>query len=89
MLHMFFAVAFSAVPLTLYIPPVRSLNLFLETMEDLCRESRIYSRRMYPRVRRACSRIFNSVLRTSTSTSRSSNASFHQQLGMSAQSNSD
>nr|GLL24978.1 hypothetical protein DM860_001202 [Ipomoea trifida]GMC79803.1 hypothetical protein DM860_001202 [Ipomoea batatas]GMC89201.1 hypothetical protein DM860_001202 [Ipomoea batatas] len=70
MLHMFFAVAFSAVPLTLYIPPVRSLNLFLETMEDLCRESRIYSRRMYPRVRRACSRIFNSVLRTSTSSSR-------------------
>ncbi|CAA0808899.1 Unknown protein [Striga hermonthica] len=35
MLHLFFAVAFSAVPLTLYIPPVRSFNLFVETMEAI------------------------------------------------------
>ncbi|KAK3017299.1 hypothetical protein RJ639_006898 [Escallonia herrerae] len=42
MLHLFFAVAFSAVPLTLYVPPVRSLNLFIATMEDLFRESILY-----------------------------------------------
>ncbi|KAJ6984842.1 F-box/WD repeat-containing protein [Populus alba x Populus x berolinensis] len=41
MLQLLFTVAFSAVPLTLYIPPVRSLNLFVETMEDLLRESRV------------------------------------------------
>ncbi|KAK2994819.1 hypothetical protein RJ640_015778 [Escallonia rubra] len=41
MLHLFFAVAFAAVPLTLYVPPVRSLNLFIATMEDLFRESRV------------------------------------------------
>ncbi|KAF9682434.1 hypothetical protein SADUNF_Sadunf05G0108500 [Salix dunnii] len=46
-----FTVAFSVVPLTLYIPPVRSLNLFVETIEDLLRESRVYTTRLYPRAR--------------------------------------
>ncbi|VFQ77778.1 unnamed protein product [Cuscuta campestris] len=69
MLHMFFGVAFSAVPLTLYIPPVRSLNLFVEIVEDLCRESRTYTGRVYPRLRRAWSRIFNSLIRNSVSVS--------------------
>ncbi|PHT59697.1 hypothetical protein CQW23_02060 [Capsicum baccatum] len=66
MLHLFFAVAFSAVPLTLYIPPMRSLNLFVETMEDLCRESSVYTGRMYPRLRNAWGRILNCMLCVTT-----------------------
>lgn len=62
MLQMFFAVAFSAVPLTLYIPPVRSLSLFVETMEELFRESSSHTNRLYPRLRFACSRILNCLL---------------------------
>ncbi|WOH04352.1 hypothetical protein DCAR_0623761 [Daucus carota subsp. sativus] len=62
MLHMFFAVAFSAVPLILYIPPVRSLNLFVQTMEELLRESSAHTNRFYPRLRFACSRILNCLL---------------------------
>ncbi|KAH6803508.1 DIS3-exonuclease-like protein [Perilla frutescens var. frutescens] len=62
MLHLFFAVAFSAAPLTLYIPPVRSLNLFVETMEDMWKECSAHTVRMYPRVRHACSRILNCML---------------------------
>ncbi|KAM3323404.1 hypothetical protein P3S67_004555 [Capsicum chacoense] len=69
MLHLFFAVAFSAVPLTLYIPPMRSLNLFVETMEDLCRESSVYTGRMYPRLRNAWGRILNCMLCVTTSNS--------------------
>ncbi|KAG9138226.1 hypothetical protein Leryth_001445 [Lithospermum erythrorhizon] len=57
MLHFFFAVAFSAVPLTLYIPPIRSLSLFMETIEQIWRESSEHTRRMYPRWRRAFSRL--------------------------------
>ncbi|OWM67220.1 hypothetical protein CDL15_Pgr000672 [Punica granatum] len=63
MLQLFFAVAFSAVPLTLYVPPIRSLNLFVETLEDLLRQTAVYTLRAYPRVRLACSRIFHSVVR--------------------------
>ncbi|KAL2489074.1 Uncharacterized protein Fot_42366 [Forsythia ovata] len=48
---LFFTVAFSAVPLILYIPPIRSLNLFVETIEDMWRESSIYTGRMYHRLR--------------------------------------
>ncbi|KAI5682108.1 hypothetical protein M9H77_03336 [Catharanthus roseus] len=62
MLHLFFAVAFSAAPLILYVPPIRSLNHFLETLEDLWRESSVYGGRMYPRLRHACSRILNCML---------------------------
>ncbi|KAL5760519.1 hypothetical protein ACOSQ2_019357 [Xanthoceras sorbifolium] len=61
-LQLFFAVAFSAVPLTLYVPPVRSLNLFVETMEDLLRESRVYTNRIYPRARHVWSRILDCML---------------------------
>jgi hypothetical protein len=63
MLQLFFAVAFSAVPLTLYVPPIRSLNLFVETIEDFVRQT-TYTLRAYPRVRLAFSRIINSILRT-------------------------
>ncbi|KAE8038224.1 hypothetical protein FH972_010755 [Carpinus fangiana] len=61
-LQLFFTVAFSAIPLTLYVPPVRSLNLFVETMEDLLRGSRIYTNRVYPRVRVVWSRILDCML---------------------------
>lgn len=62
MLHVFFAVAFSAAPLILYIPPIRSLNFFVQTIEDLLRESSVHSGRLYPRLRHACSRILNCML---------------------------
>ncbi|KAF3442572.1 hypothetical protein FNV43_RR16488 [Rhamnella rubrinervis] len=63
MLQLFFAIAFSAVPLTLYIPPIRSLNLFVETVENFLRQTATYTLRTYPRVRMGCSRIFNSLVR--------------------------
>ncbi|XP_030927332.1 uncharacterized protein LOC126692998 [Quercus robur] len=63
MLQLFFAVAFSAVPLTLYVPPIRSLNLFVETIEELLRQTTTYTVRAYPRVRLAFSRILNSIIR--------------------------
>ncbi|KAF4366343.1 hypothetical protein G4B88_026670 [Cannabis sativa] len=52
MLQFFFTTAFSAIPLTLYIPPPRNLNLFVETMEDALRESKPYTDRLFPRARR-------------------------------------
>lgn len=61
-LQLFFTVAFSAVPLTLYVPPIRSLNLFVETMEDLMRESRTYTHRVYPRVRHVWVRMVDCLL---------------------------
>nr|DAD29854.1 TPA_asm: hypothetical protein HUJ06_031322 [Nelumbo nucifera] len=60
MLQLFFAVAFSAVPLTLYLPPLRSLNLFVETIEMFLRETSVYTGRVYPRLRLACSRVMAS-----------------------------
>ncbi|KAK9921852.1 hypothetical protein M0R45_030348 [Rubus argutus] len=65
MLQLLFAVAFSAVPLTLYVPPIRSLSLFVETIEDVVRQSLIYALSAYPRIRFLCSRVFNSFLRFS------------------------
>ncbi|KAJ4838079.1 hypothetical protein Tsubulata_025072 [Turnera subulata] len=44
-----FSLVFSAVPLMLYIPPVRCLSLLLEAMEDmLCY---LYTHRCYPQIR--------------------------------------
>ncbi|KAK4397076.1 hypothetical protein Sango_1544200 [Sesamum angolense] len=51
MLHLFFAVAFSAAPLILYVPPIRSLNLFLEAVQDMWRETSGHTVRVYPRLR--------------------------------------
>ncbi|KAB2070427.1 hypothetical protein ERO13_A08G144700v2 [Gossypium hirsutum] len=62
MLQLFFTIAFSAAPLTLYVPPVRSLNHFVETMEDLVRESRVYTHRLYPRARFVWSRLLDCML---------------------------
>lgn len=67
MLQFFLTVAFSAVPLILYIPPIRSLNPFVETMEEVTRESRLYTYRVYPRLRGAWSRIMNCILCNNTS----------------------
>ncbi|EEF35635.1 conserved hypothetical protein [Ricinus communis] len=66
MLQIFFAVAFSAVPLTLYVPPIRSLNLFLETIEELLRQSTSYTIQAYPRIRLAFSRLFSNLFRLSS-----------------------
>ncbi|KAL6336799.1 hypothetical protein AAG906_036113 [Vitis piasezkii] len=62
MLQLLFAVAFSAVPLTLYVPPIRSLNLFVETVETLFRQTAVYTLGAYLRVRLAFSRILSSFL---------------------------
>ncbi|MBA0581315.1 hypothetical protein Gorai_023496, partial [Gossypium raimondii] len=65
MLQLFFTVAFSAVPLTLYVPPIRSLSLFVETIEDMLRQTTLYTLRVYPRIRLGFSRIFHSIFRLS------------------------
>ncbi|KAF8044009.1 hypothetical protein BT93_A2096 [Corymbia citriodora subsp. variegata] len=65
MLQLFLAVAFSAVPLTLYVPPIRSLNLFVETIEELLRQTTLYTLRAYPRIRLAFTRLYNSLVRFS------------------------
>ncbi|KAD0916812.1 hypothetical protein E3N88_32245 [Mikania micrantha] len=51
MLHLFFAVGYSAAPLIPFVPPVRNLNLVVASMEDLWRVSRIHTTRMYPALR--------------------------------------
>ncbi|XXG64138.1 hypothetical protein AAC387_Pa05g2170 [Persea americana] len=63
MLQLLVAVAFSAVPLTLYLPPVRSLNLFVETVEKLLRYTRVYTGRVYIRIRHAWARVVASLFR--------------------------
>ncbi|XWS43162.1 hypothetical protein CRYUN_Cryun16bG0079300 [Craigia yunnanensis] len=65
MLQLFFAVAFSSVPLTLYVPPIRSLNLFVETIEDMLRETTLYTLRVYTRICLGFSRIFRSIFQSS------------------------
>ncbi|KAJ8640902.1 hypothetical protein MRB53_017596 [Persea americana] len=65
MLQLLVAVAFSAVPLTLYLPPVRSLNLFVETVEKLLRYTRVYTGRVYIRIRHAWARVVASLFRVS------------------------
>lgn len=56
MLQLFFTVAFSAAPLILYVPPLRSLNLFVETATYLLRDVVLYFHSVYPRIRVAISR---------------------------------
>ncbi|XAR69447.1 hypothetical protein NMG60_11001027 [Bertholletia excelsa] len=59
MFQLFFAVAFSAVPLTLYVPPIRSLSLFVESLVNLLRQSSAVSLHAIPRLRLAFSRFFS------------------------------
>ncbi|KAJ6408218.1 hypothetical protein OIU84_011514 [Salix udensis] len=61
MLQLFFAIAFSTMPLTLYVPPIRSLNLFVETIEDFFRQTSLDTVGVYPRIRVAFSRIFRNL----------------------------
>ncbi|KAJ8762644.1 hypothetical protein K2173_010665 [Erythroxylum novogranatense] len=66
MLQLFFAVAFSAVPLTLYVPPVRSLNLFLDAIQNFLHHTALYALRAYPRFHFALSRILSNLNRRFT-----------------------
>ncbi|CAN7080916.1 unnamed protein product [Brassica oleracea var. botrytis] len=56
---LFFTIAFSAAPLTLYVPPIRCLTMFVETMEEMGMEGRVYSRRVFPRARIAWTRLLD------------------------------
>ncbi|KAL0316831.1 UNVERIFIED_CONTAM: hypothetical protein Sradi_5561300 [Sesamum radiatum] len=56
MLLLFFTVAFSAAPLTIYFPPLRSLNLFVETVDVLLRDAVYCILSVYPHLRSAISR---------------------------------
>ncbi|KAL3623773.1 hypothetical protein CASFOL_032589 [Castilleja foliolosa] len=57
MLELFLTVAFSAAPLTLYFPPIRSLNLFLRAADYFVRDAVSYVGIVYPRLRLAVSRL--------------------------------
>lgn len=57
LMQMFFAVGFSAAPLVLYVPPIRSLSLFVETIEGFAREATVYSIRTAPRFQTGFRRI--------------------------------
>ncbi|KAH7653783.1 hypothetical protein IHE45_19G102800 [Dioscorea alata] len=63
MLDLFFAVAFSAAPLTLYVPPVRCLNLFLVAVQGFARQTADRSARVYPRARLGFSRVVAALRR--------------------------
>ncbi|GFY98253.1 hypothetical protein Acr_12g0007940 [Actinidia rufa] len=60
MLQLFFAVAFTAAPLALHVPRIRCLNLFVENIEQLLRQSSSVSRRL----RHLISRFFSTAFRT-------------------------
>ncbi|KAL2330803.1 hypothetical protein Fmac_018384 [Flemingia macrophylla] len=62
LLHVFFSLALTASPLTLYIPPVRSLNLFVETIEDMKRGSRVWTNRIFSHLREAWPWVMSFVL---------------------------
>lgn len=63
MLQLLMALAFSAAPLTLYVPPVRSLSLFVEAMEAVCRDCAPYSQGAVMRFRLGLSRILAGLAR--------------------------
>ncbi|GAB2300177.1 hypothetical protein Dimus_034217 [Dionaea muscipula] len=67
MIELLLAVSFSAAPLTLYLPPVRSLTIFVQAMEEMLRGTRtIITGRYYQRLRVVCVRIFSCVLPASS-----------------------
>ncbi|PWZ57159.1 hypothetical protein Zm00014a_002700 [Zea mays] len=57
MLQLLMAAAFSAAPLTLYVPLVRSLSLFVEAMEVVCRDCGPYSHDVVAHFRVGLSRV--------------------------------
>lgn len=63
MLQLLMALSFSAAPLTLYVPPVRSLSLFVEAIEAVCRDFAPYSHSAVVRLRLGLSRILAGLAR--------------------------
>jgi hypothetical protein len=57
------ALAFSAAPLTLYVPPMRSLSFFVEAMEVVCRDCGPYSHGVVAHFRRGLSRVLGGLVR--------------------------
>lgn len=57
MLQVFVALAFSTAPVTLFIPPMRNLNLLVETMEAIAKEAADYSLRALPRIQLGVQRV--------------------------------
>ncbi|KAE9621697.1 hypothetical protein Lalb_Chr01g0017501 [Lupinus albus] len=62
MLQLVFVIAFSTVPLTLYIPPIRSFNLFVHTIQHFLRDSNLFSLHSYFRITLPLFRFFNSMV---------------------------
>ncbi|KAG6485017.1 hypothetical protein ZIOFF_053545 [Zingiber officinale] len=63
MLQLLLAVAFSAAPLTLYVPPIRTLNPFMQVLEMFVRDVTVYSQRAYLQIRLGVFRILAVVSR--------------------------
>ncbi|CAL0326165.1 unnamed protein product [Lupinus luteus] len=64
MLDLFFTVAFSSVPLILYFPPIRSINLFVETIEEMLKATSVYTNIVNHGLRGVRSRVLNYVRRS-------------------------
>ncbi|GAB2210714.1 hypothetical protein Droror1_Dr00015997, partial [Drosera rotundifolia] len=68
MIQLLLAAAFSSVPLTLYVPPVRNLTMFVQAVEEMVRETGpIVVGRYYQRIRIFCSRILGCIWILNTS----------------------
>ncbi|CAL0326168.1 unnamed protein product [Lupinus luteus] len=65
MLDLFFTVAFSSVPLILYFPPIRSINLFVENIEETLKTTSVYTNMVSHGLRGAWLRVLNCVCRRS------------------------
>ncbi|CAL0326164.1 unnamed protein product [Lupinus luteus] len=64
MLNLFFTIAFSSVPLILYFPPIRSVNLFVETIEVTLKATSVYTDKVNHDLRGTWSRVVNCVCRS-------------------------
>ncbi|CAL0326160.1 unnamed protein product [Lupinus luteus] len=64
MLDFFFSFALSSVPLIIYFPPIRSINLFVESIEKTLKENSVYTNRINHGLRGAWSMVMNCVNRS-------------------------
>ncbi|KAI4300762.1 hypothetical protein L6164_034100 [Bauhinia variegata] len=64
MLDLVSVFALTAVPMTIYVPPIRNLNLFVQRIEGFLRQSILLTLSTYPRLRFALSRIYNNIRRS-------------------------
>ncbi|CAL0326166.1 unnamed protein product [Lupinus luteus] len=64
MLDLLFTLAFSSLPLILYFPPIKSFNLFIETIEETSKITLVYTKRVNHDLRGAWSRVLNCVSRS-------------------------